>query len=624
VRLSLYHDSPASAPLAVRFAEERILSKLQAVDAKARRNKLAGLSTLRNPLIRIGMESAPDGTVTKNSYGLFHLAWLAAKHPEWAGQVNEEVAAVRACILETHGAPLKYLIWAGMGGSAEDKSMYEAAGLLKKGPRVYVLDSTDPAKLNAILDDITSRSKGSLAAALRSTLVVGMAMGMTSFEPVVNLEKIYNLYERHKIDSRPNFLYMTLPGSLLDQFAAPRGYRRVELQLDGGNATAGRHSGPLTRGSLYPLALAGVSLEAWFRAANLDEAQIHTALQLAAFFEAQSTAGRDKVTLLASKPMAAAALWTKQNFEESLGKSEEAGIKIIIDEPVRLANYHPPRHPRQDRLFLAVERKGETGLDKTKLAALRRAGYPVAHLVLPPDAPLSGYMQFIHYAVFGLGWLRQMNFVTQPSVELYKAITNPLYEHSRVVGGIEKVPEWQKMKASPRQKKFRGAVTLYFDRLPCEIELDSRSAPEAYAALLRQFAESRAIEYGELTFFGDTRYDPRGRALRKRLEKAGDRLFRQRLKIPVDLYEGPAMNHSYHEMIIGHGRCFSTVLLSEKAAKIPAAKYTADYHRAQFLATQMALEQRGRLVVALTLKDLEQSSLDALDAFFAEAARCLR
>ena len=624
MKLSLYNDSPTSAPLAVRFAEERILSKLQAVDAKARRNGLAGLNAQRNPLIRIGMEAAPDGTVTKNSYGLFHLAWLAAKHPEWAAQVNAEAEELRGRIRETHGAPLKFLIWAGMGGSAEDKAMYAAAGLLRKGPRVYVLDSTDPAKLKAILADITTRSGGSLAQALRSTLVVGMAMGMTSFEPVVNLEKLSHLYERYKLDSRPNFLYMTLPGSLLDQCAAPRGYRRVELQPDGGNSTAGRHSGPLTRGSLYPLALAGVALDAWIAATHLDEAAIHTAFQLAAFFESQAGEGRDKVTLLTSKPMAAAALWTKQNFEESLGKSEASGIKIIIGEPARLANYHPRKDPRQDRLFLAVERKGEPGLDKAKLAALRRAGYPVAHLTLDAGAPLSAYMQFIHYAVFGLAWLRQMNFVTQPSVELYKAITNPLYEHSRVVGGIEKTPEWQRMKSTPRQKKFRGALTLLFDRLPCEISLDGRDAPEAYAALLRQFADSRAIEYGELTYFGDTRYDRRGQDLLKRLEKAGSRVFRERLKMPVDIYEGPAMNHSYHEMIIGHGRCFSTVLLSEKAERIPEAKYTADYHRAQFLATQMALEQRGRLVCAILLKDLERPSLDALDAFFAATARLLR
>jgi len=87
-----------------------------------------------------------------------------------------------------------------------------------------------PAKLKAILADIECRSTKGLAGALRDTLVVGMAMGMTSYEPVVNLEKLALLYDRNGIDSRPNFLYLTLPNSLLDQFASRRGYRKVELQ----------------------------------------------------------------------------------------------------------------------------------------------------------------------------------------------------------------------------------------------------------------------------------------------------------------------------------------------------------------------------------------------------------
>jgi hypothetical protein len=123
---------------------------------------------------------------------------------------------------------------------------------------LYPLDSTDPAKLKAILDDVERRSRQPLRDALRSTLVVGMALGMTSYEPVVNLEKLSTLFDRLGIDSRANFAYLTLPGSLLDQFATRRGYQRVPLQLDGDHTTAGRHSGPLTRGALYPLALAEV------------------------------------------------------------------------------------------------------------------------------------------------------------------------------------------------------------------------------------------------------------------------------------------------------------------------------------------------------------------------------
>ena len=609
---------------AARFAEDRLLSKLQAIDAKARRKGLDSLDASKSMLIRLGMEHTPEGKVTKNSYGLFHLAWLAELHPEWPARITAELDELRASIQAAHKKKLKFLIWAGMGGSAEDKSMFLAAGLLAKGPRCYVLDSTDPGKLKAILADITARSKGSLKAALESTLVVGQALGMTSYEPVLNLEKLYRLYENLGVDSRANFVYMTLPGSLLDQFAGPRGFRKVELQLDNGNSTSGRHSGPLTRGSLYPLGLAGVDLGAWIRGTFLGETEIHSAFTLSSFLQAQGLAGRDKVTLLASKSLTGASLWTKQNFEESLGKSEALGIKIVINEPFKMTAYRPAKDARQDRVFLLIERKGEPALDRVRLNLLKRAGYPIAVLSLEADAPLSRYMQIIHYAVFGLGWLREMNFVTQPGVELYKAITNPLHQNALFQGGIEKTPEWQQLMNSPRQIKWRGGVTLHFDRLPCGFELKDRDAPSAYAALLQQLRDAGTIEYGELSAFADLRFDKRGQRLRKVLDKAAIAIFRDRLKAPADVYEGPAMNHSYHEMIIGHGRCLSTVLLPLKAESIPEAGHTADYHRAQFLATQMALEQRARLVVSITIKDLSEASLRALGEFFQAAAASLR
>ncbi len=620
MKLTLNHDVPSSSSLAARFVEQRILSRLEAIDAKARRRGLEALDPARNELIGVGMELDPEGRVIKNGYGVFHLPRLAARHAGWTGRVRAEAAEIRDQLKVAHGVDLRNIIWAGMGGSAEDKSMFLEAGLLSGGPALYVLDSTDPAKLKAILAAISRRRHGRLDQALKSTLVVGMAMGMTSYEPVVNLEKLARLYDRHKIDSRPNFLYMTLPGSLLDQFASARGYRRVELQLDEGNTTAGRHSGPMTRGSLYPLAFAGADLEAWVQGAQLSEKDIHAAWSLSAFLHQQGREGRDKVTLLPSPSLAPAALWTKQNFEESLGKSEELGIKIVIGERPHLADYRAMDHPRQDRVFLTVERAGEPALDRTRLSFLKRGKYPLAALTLEKQAPLSRYMQFIHYTVFGLGYLRRMNFVTQPAVELYKSITNPLYQNGVIQGGIERTLEWKQFIESPRRVAWRGGVTLHYDRLPCGIDLGDRDAASAYASLLTQLLAAATIEYGELTFFGDTRFDPRGRRVRRILDRAGQAVFRTRLKLPVDVYEGPAMNHSYHEMVIGHGRCLSTVLLSRKPDSIPEAGYTADYHRAQFLATQMAYERRRRLVVAITTKDLESSSLDSLDEFFKAVA----
>jgi hypothetical protein len=323
------------------------------------------------------------------------------------------------------------------------------------------------------------------------------------------------------------------------------------------------------------------------------------------------------VTLLQPRAWSGAGIWTKQDFEESLGKSTEYGLKIVTAERVRLTNYRAPKDPHQDRVFWCIQMKGVQDGCAEKMALLRRAGYPVAALTLPKDTSLTSYMQFVHYAVFGLAWLRKINFVTQPNVELYKTITNKLFAESERAGGIAKTKEWRQTEDSSRKSVWRGRVTLRWDRLPEEIEVEGTTAPALYAALLKHCTSVRQATYGELTFFGDTRYSASGRAVRTVLDRAAERLFRAGLKMPVDVYEGPAMNHSYHEMIIGHGGCFSTIVTAEGSGQ-------ADYHRAQYLATQMALAERGRAVVSITLRDLEDGSLRALDEFFRQATTKIR
>jgi glucose-6-phosphate isomerase len=623
VVVSLFNDSPPSQPQLDRFEANNTLARLRTLDSMARRKGLEALDPGKSPLVEIGCEIAPDGKVTKNSYGVLNLAWRAASAGDWPERVAKELKQIRARLTKEHGSRLRFVIWAGMGGSAEDKTAYNLTRLLAKGPRLYVLDSTDPAKLKAILADAERRSKLSLKEVLESTLVVGMAMGMTSYEPVVNLEKLSELYDKHKIDSRPNFIYMTLPGSLLDKFAGPRGYRRVDLQLDGENSTAGRHSAPLTRGSLYPLSLAGQNLRTWIDGANLTEDTIHEAWTLAAFLQTQAQAGRDKVSWLLPRSWLGAGLWTKQDFEESLGKSEAIGIKIVIGEAPRAANYKRPKDPRQNRVFVAIQRKGEVHPHTERLSMIRRQGYPVAFLTIPARSPLSAYMQFVHYTVFGLSFLRQMNFVTQPSVELYKAITAKLHEEAKAKGGIQATEAWAKFNDPAMRVAWRGRVFLHTAFYKGSAPTDANPAA-AYACILKASVASGEVDSAELTFFGDTRYSDSGRAMRRSLDRAAEGVFRTRLHLPVDVYEGPAMNHSYHEMIIGHGKCISTILFSAKGDSLPEADYTSGYHTAQFLATQMALAERGRRVVALVVRDLEPPSLRALDEFFGQVALHLK
>ena len=173
----------------------------------------------------------------------------------------QELEEIQRRIKEVHGAPVRFLIWAGMGGSAEDKNMYNAIGLLKRGPRCYVLDSTDPAKLKNILADMSRRSKLPASQNSQEHTSCWHGDGDDILRAGSESSKAGAALPAHKVDSRPNFIYMTLPGSLLDQFARSQDYRRVELQPDHRNSAAGRHSAPLTRGSLYPLGLSGVDLK---------------------------------------------------------------------------------------------------------------------------------------------------------------------------------------------------------------------------------------------------------------------------------------------------------------------------------------------------------------------------
>jgi glucose-6-phosphate isomerase len=587
-----------------RFGRERVLARLRALDACVNARGLEAQDPAREPLVGIGMEVDAAGHVVRNGYGVFNLAWQAAAHPEWAATVEGEAAEIRRGLAAQHGVRLRFVIWAGMGGSIEDKAMYNALGLLRGAVRLYALDSTDPAKLDAVLADIRQRARAPLSEALRSTLVVGMALGMTSYEPVVNLEALLRLYEQHRIDAGANVVYLTPPGSLLDAFAAPRGLRRVALQLDGRHSTSGRHSGPLTRGSLLPLALAGVDIRRWIAAADLSDATVSTAWKLASFLHAAGLAGRDKVALQLPRAWRGVGPWTKQDFEESLGKSEDLGIKIVLGES-----------GRHDRVRLQVRMRGDR--DEPTHSG-RGENPPTAVLTVAAEAPLSRYMQFVHYTVFGLAYLRDMNFVTQPNVELYKAIAAEIHGEAREAGGIARTSAWRAMITTPTQARWRGRLTVYFDGAagdPGEGDAAAR-----YGSVLAALARSGAVEYGELTFFGDTRVSAPGRAVARVLARAGDALFRRALGMPVDVYEGPAVNHSYHEMIIGHGRCLSTIVLSARQHAIRSLQYTADYHVAQFLATRLALARRRRPVVAIVLKDVGEASRDAAKEFFRAAA----
>lgn len=624
--LSLYNDAPSGASDShfERLRDERVLEKLRELDIAFRRDRPVGFEGCDPRLISLGTEFDNSGSLVTNGYGPFSLSWQTAQHAVWNAAIGAEAERLHREIRESNKVPLRFVLWVGGGCAVEDKHVYHAAGLLRRGPRPYVLDSTDPAKLKAILDDIERRHSLSITAVLRSTLVAGIALETVCTESLVTLERIAALYEKYGVDCARNFLLLALPGSQLERFGRERGCTVRGLSVDGANPECCRHCGPLTQGSLLPLALGKADLSSWMAGAVLTDAQIRTAWRLASFIHAQGEAGRDKLTLLLPKQWTCAALWTKREFENRVGRREHIGLKVVIGEKGKLANYRSPKDPWQDRAFLAVQSKGAPGGEARKLGLLRRSGYPVACLTFPRGAQLSSYMQFVHWMVFAVAWLRDTNFVSGCGTKLYGDFTERIFAQARDEGGIQKTAVWGSMMHSPRRAVFSDSVTLHYERLCRPVDTDRLSAPQLYASIIRSLLRDGDLRYAELTFFGDMRYSRQGAALRSLLQRAAAELFGARLKMPVDVHEGPAANHAYHETVIGHGKCFSTLLISQRQEALPAARYSADHHVAQFLGTQFALAERKRPVVAITLKDLGEASLDSLNEFFRRAASALR
>ncbi len=443
--------------------------------------------------------------------------------------ITDEVGALRAAIDAAHGVRLRFVIWTGPGAP-------DALGILKGGPLTYTLDSADPEKLKGIVDDMQHRAHEPIAKLLPSTLIIGQSIGGQS----IAAERIAFMYQKFGIDSTPNFI--TIPPS---------------------------------KAFLYALAFAGRDVKDWIDGLTLSEAETAEALKLAAFLHSQGEERRDKFTLLLPESWAAAAVRTRRAFD---------GINLVVGEKINPRQYHWSTDPKQDRVFLVVQRKGEAHPDANAIKNLRNGGFPMAALTFAAKAPLSHYLRFMEATVFALRRLR----TTQVATDTRDELTAEILEEARREGGIDKTAAW---KALPRE------------------------TPKTLAASIASAAKSRAFSCGEIAFFGDLRYSENGALIRKVLDGAARLIFRTPFKMPAGVCEAPA------EMLLGHGGCFTILVLSTAQQRFALAAYEPDHFIAQFLATRAALEKKRRLVRAILVKDLSVESLADLEEFFSQTAK---
>jgi hypothetical protein len=581
---------------------------------------------------------------------------------------------------------IRHIIWAGMGGSILTVQVLQALGFCggsvdtalpplppEEFIALYPLDSTDPAALNAIVrrialaknlvlptpaagepwsiagppaDQGSSLEPGEigetalLRVLLRDVMMVGVAMGMTSEEPITHLEWFTELLKQAGLRPAEHLLVMTLPGSYLDHFAYEQQVPSFPLQLDGGTGTGGRMSAPSTRVFLLPAALfltrlsdapgqlRSVLQRAWDEY-NLELAisspAAHPFVQLAAALCEASRSGVCRLLLRMPAEWYILVSWIEQLMEESLGKGGK-GIVIFDDQSLndaapfyrqegtlRVQVMTDMRPTAQEERFILLQRSLASQSPQDRLAALA--------------ASFLGWQ--LCMALYG--YIQRIPFAGQPAVENYKARASalrtqrdPLLETLRwqpkVRDGILTLlapPE------APSPPAFEPGVPQPGSTEAAAEALSPALLARAFTAAVRQAgsldgtqgsSQEGPLRYLDVTFNGMAPADML-EATRCLVNAIGN----EGLGIPVKLRVAPAAYHSTEQSEMdGPVPLVSLRLVARDSEPCLLGSYTTAFLHAQAVSTWQAMLEQGRICLLLIIDGSLNDAAERLATFFAE------
>ncbi|HEX9016982.1 MAG TPA: hypothetical protein VF960_13395 [Chloroflexota bacterium] len=573
--------------------------------------------------------------------GNVQLDWVdgiekALSRPDLLTETEEEAAS-------SLRQGYRHLIWSGMGGSVQTVHALKALGYLDTPlASVHPLDSTDPVSLNRLLGEIAllegvKLSKGKAKAEdirrlLSRTMMVAVAMGMTSEEPITHLNWFWNLLREFSVERPEDAVQViALEGSYLDEFARTRNLKRFPLQLEGRCYTPGRMSAPSTRVFLRPVAWSIASralgrdagsrfngealgtvlrraqqIYGLSRQASRSERAVQTAhdpfVRLGAYIAVEGQ-GRKRNKLLVVLPPSWGRLapWIEQVVEESLGKKGK-GFLVFYDQdlPAVVSG-------RDDCIVLRICR-GDEPDPVVDLGAAH--GTPVFTLRVPvqnaPGLPaglgeVAGLFAGFERLVATFGYLQGIVFAGQPAVEAYKRYARELRDGEGVISTAEDSP-WQSADRALTVNYSALIETGLMSATEWESELPSWRAASpavAIAAILRIARRKGWLGYLDLTFNGEMTGE-----VRSVFGGARDRLANRTLGVPAKVRTGPSDYHSTEQSETdGPPEVASLRFVCSEHEPVVAGEYDDRFLLAQAHGTWRAMKDARRWVVMVTLRN---------------------
>ncbi len=360
--------------------------------------------------------------------------WTGADEGQWLGWLGtteDQLAHLNDLIQlaqEVKEQDLTHILLLGMGGSSLcPEVMKFTFGPIEGYPELLVLDSTDPAQVWAITQQID----------LTRTLFIVSSKSGSTLEPNIFQQYFFDLVHQQMgaEAAGSRFIAITDPGSQLQEVANRHRFRHCFFGL---RSIGGRYSA-LSNFGLVPAACMGIDVSHFLDAA---EEMVHSCaasvpatdnpgVMLGIILGEAAKGGRDKLTLIASPGIADMGAWLEQLLAESTGK-EGSGIIPVDQEPLGL-----PQMYGADRLFTYIRLASapDPAQDKA-VAALEAAGHPVIYIRVTDAYQLGQEFFRWEIATAVAGSVLGIHAFNQPDVEASKIATRQLTETYEETGQL--------------------------------------------------------------------------------------------------------------------------------------------------------------------------------------------
>jgi transaldolase / glucose-6-phosphate isomerase len=367
--------------------------------------------------------------------------WTNDDEDKWMGwlDVTEEqihhLRQLNEIAEDTVKAGFKHALLLGMGGSSLCPEVLKMTFGKQQGhPELHVLDSTDPAQIKAIEEQID----------ISKTLFIVASKSGSTLEPNIFKQYFFDRVEAiaGKGKAGQQFIAITDPGSKMQQVAEQDHFRHISFGVP---SIGGRYSA-LSNFGLVPAGVMGLDLTGFLsRTEEMVQACAATVpvehnpgAVLGATLGTLANQGRDKVTIITSPKISDLGAWLEQLLAESTGKQGKGLI------PVDREKLGPPDVYGKDRVFVYLRMRTDPDASQdAQVDALCKAGQPVVRIEIKDVHDIGQEFFRWEIATAVAGSILGINSFNQPDVEASKVATRQLTAEYETTGKLpEETPFW--------------------------------------------------------------------------------------------------------------------------------------------------------------------------------------